>query len=148
MTLGRNSFIDVMPGGLGEYVWQMNHEDEDEGGTEIGVDVTAPVGGVGFVRQIGEASPMALRWRGTILERSQHQKMWDYFNICAGRNGPRRTIHLVDFSGARYEGLLTRFNPVRKRAAKNPRGATANEKLYYWTYDLQFDVTKVVAGWP
>lgn len=148
MTLGRNSLIDMMPGGIGEYVWHLNHEAEDEAGAEVNVQRTAPVGGIGFARQIGEESPKLLRWRGTILQRTQLQSMWDYFAICAGRSGPRRTIHLVDFSGARFEVLFTRFNPVRQRATRNPRGANENEKRYYWTYDLQFEVVRVISGYP
>lgn len=148
MPTGRDEFIDMLGGGLGSYVWQVNHESEEEMGAELNVQRTAPVSGVGFVRQEGEPSPLLLRWKGTILHRNQHQKMWAFFDACRGFNGPKRTIRVTDFSGAQFEVFITAFNPIRVRAQKNPKGANDIERQYYWTYDITMEVVTVIANWP
>lgn len=147
--MARVKFIDVLDGGIGEYPWAINHEAEEEFGAALSITRTAPTSGVGFVRQLGDPQPLLRRLKGTILDRSQYEKMWSYFFICTGLGpGPQRTIHFVDQLGASFEGLITVFNPIAVRASNNPRGQTADEKLVYWTYDLTFEVINVVSGWP
>lgn len=145
--MARNQFIDLWGGGgaQGTYNWHINHAEEDEYSRRITVERTATTDGMGAVRQIGEVSPYTLRWKGTILQKVQYDKMWAYFNESNGLGaGPRRTIHLVDQLGIRYEGWFSSFNPIRHRVAMNPRGSTTEEKLVTWTYDLEFEVVRIV----
>lgn len=149
--MARCHFIDVYAGGesLGDYPWPINHSSEDEGGATLNIERTAPTASVGFVRQLGDPSPYTKRLRGTILDRSQLQKMWEFFQVCVGLGpGPHRTIHWVDQLGGRFEVMFLSFNPVAVRTSSNPRGATADEKLVYWTYDLQLEVINVIENWP
>lgn len=147
--MARDQLIDLQPGGIGTYSFTINHSDEEQSGRSASVQRTAPVGGMGFIYQIGDSGPLTIHWKGTILDRSQVQAMWGYYDICNGLSGSnRRTIHLIDFTGARFEVLFTSFQPIRVRAVNNPRGTTPAEKLYYYTYDATFDVINVVSGWP
>lgn len=146
--MARDQLIDLLGGGIGTYSFHINHSDEEQMGRSASVQRTAPVGGMGFIYQIGDSGPMTIHWKGTILDRAQVQAMWNYYNVCNGFNGNRRTIHLVDFTGARFEVLFTSFLPIRIRATSNPRGTTPDEKLYYYTYDATFDVINIVSGWP
>lgn len=149
--MAREKLIDVYTGPetVGEYSWPINHSEEDGGGATVNVDHTAPTAGVGFVRQMGDPEPFRRLIKGTILERSQYQKFWQFFFIGVGLGpGPQRTFHWVDQLGARFEVLMPSFVPVYHRTSKNPRGATADEKLVYWTYDITFEILNVISGWP
>lgn len=145
----RCHFVDVMGGGIGDYLWPINHSSEDESGATLALTRTAPVSGIGFVRQVGDPSPLVRRLKGTILERSQYQKFWDYFFLCMGLGpGPQRSVHFIDQLGSRFEVLITGYNPVYTRTSSNPRGATPDERLVYWNYDLSLEVLNVIENWP
>lgn len=146
--MARDQLIDVQAGGIGTYSFHINHSDEEQMGRSASVQRTAPVAGVGFIYQLGDSGPLSIHWKGTILDHAQVQAMWSYYDICNGFTTNRRTIHLVDFTAARFEVLFTSFLPIRVRAVNNPRGTTPAEKLYYYTYDATFDVINVVSGWP
>lgn len=145
--MARNQLIDLWggAGAQGTYSWAINHSEEDEYSRRITVDRTATTDGIGAVRQIGSVSPYTLRWKGTILQKSQLDKMWAYFNESNGLGaGPRRTVHVIDQLGIRYECWFTSFNPIRHRVMSNPRGTTADERLVTWSYDLEFEVIRIV----
>jgi hypothetical protein len=147
--VARNQFIDLWggAGAQGTYNWPINHAEEDARSRQITVERTATTDGIGFVRQLGAVSPYTLRWKGTILDKSQHDKMMAYFDESNGLgSGPRRTVHLVDQLGIRYEGWFTMFNPIRVRTSSNPRGTTPEERMVYWTYDMEFEVVRIVSG--
>lgn len=146
--MARDQFIDLLPGGLGTYSWPINHSEEDESGMSASIQRTAPVDGMGFVYQISETSPLVLRWKGTVLQHSQILKMWQFYGICQGAYGNRRTIHILDFAGGHYEVLFNSFQPVRNRVAYNPRAEREIDKLIKWTYSMEMDVIRVITGWP
>lgn len=147
----RVQLIDVWngAGALGTYNFHINHSEEDEFGVKVSYQRTATTAGVGFVRQMGEPQPAIFRLKGTILQRVQYQEMWSYWYEANGAAvGPARTLHFVDQLSARFEVLFTAFNPIRHRAGLNPRGATPNEKLVYWTYEMELEVIRDISGWP
>lgn len=144
----RCQFIDLQAGGLGTYDWALNHDAEEGFGATQQLERTAPTSGVGFVRQIGDPSPLTRTLRGSILARAQLQKFWAYYNVTAGKSGTRRTIRFRDPLGGIFEVLVTSFVPVMERVAMNRRGTTADEKLVKWTYTLTLEVVNVVSGWP
>lgn len=140
---------DGAPGNFGEYSFHINHSEEEEFGVSTSYTRTAPTGGVGFVRQMGDPQPALRRLKGTILDRDQYQQLWYFWFEANGQGaGPARTLHFIDQLGARFEVFFTSFNPIAHRTAHNPRGDTADEKLIYWTYDLELDVARVISGWP
>lgn len=146
--MARVQFIDLWgsTGALGTYNWPINHNEEDEGGRDVSIERTATTNGTSFVRQIGEVSPEIFRWKGTILQTAQFDKFEAYFAESNGLGaGPRRTIHLVDQLARRFEVWFNSWKPIRHRAARNPRGGSADEKLVYWTYSVEFEVVRRVS---
>lgn len=147
--MARDELIDMLPGGIGSYSWSINHNAEDDGGKSATIQRTAPVSGMGFVYQLSESSPLVFRWKGTILRRSQLQRMWEFYNVCNGGGpGSQRTIKLNDFQGGSFEVLFSAFNPVRERVAFNPRAESEGDRCVKWSYSAQFDVIQVFGGWP
>lgn len=142
-------FIDVYPGGLGDYPWPINHDEEQESGTEIGLTRTAPVDGIHLIRQIGDPSPIVRRLAGTILDRSQYAAFWSFLNVCRGLGpGPQRTIHWTDQMNARFEVLFTAYNPQFRRVVSNPRGTNEQERQIVWDWDATLEILNVISGWP
>lgn len=142
-------FIDVYAGGLGDYTWLINHNEEQESGTELALTRTAPVDGLHLIRQIGEPSPLVRRLKGTILDRSQWSAFWAFLYVCAGRGpGPQRSIHWTDQLNARFEVLMTAYNPIFRRVVSNPRGTSELERQIVWDYDLTLEILNVISGWP
>lgn len=134
--------IGVLP----NYEFHVNHETEEGQERRISVETTAPVSGVGFIRQQGAASPQILKYSGTILRQDQHDAMDAYFSACAGVNGTgaavaggSRTVFFRDFTGVEVEVLITAFNPVRKRVAWNQQDSV-NAPHHIWTYTLEMQV--------
>lgn len=127
------------PANSATYVWPKNHSDEEGSGKTRTIDRTANTGVVGAVKQQGDDGPLILRWKGTILLRTQLQAMWFWYNLCKSQ-----TIYLRDFDGQEYEGQITSFVPQRHRTLRNPRDTSA--PLHYWTYDFEFEVYRVIAG--
>lgn len=143
----RCKFIDVWggTGAQGTYEWPINHAEEEPSARTLNIERSSPTSGVGFVRQVGDPSPIVRQLKGTILQRTQRQKFDTFFEICAGLGpGPQRTIHFMDQLAGRFEVLITSWLPTAHRAAVNPRGATADERLIYWTYDLTMEVLNTI----
>lgn len=147
--MSRVELRDMLPGGLGNYQFAINHDEEDAFGTTLAVEKTASTSGVSFIRQIGDASMSPLTIKGTILQRAQLQKLYLYHGACMGTDGlPKRTLIFVDQLGSEFEVLILSFLPKRERLADNPRGATPDERLVKWTYTLSMDIVRTLGNWP
>jgi hypothetical protein len=132
MAYAREKFIDpaaILP----DYVWQVNHSDEDDTQLQRDWERTATTAGTGFVRQQGPRSPQTFRFNGTILHLNQFQQMYAYFLAC-----DTRTIYFRDFEGHKYEVLIRAFNYKRQRTVRNPRDTSI--PLHFWTYTIEMEV--------
>jgi hypothetical protein len=143
------TFIDLWggAGALGTYQWHIGHDaEQDAGSRQINVSRTVLTNpNKGWIRQIGEVTPQIFHLTGTILDQAQHDKLWDYFNESNGLGaGPQRTIHFRDQLADEYEVWFTAYKPIRQRTVRNPRGTTPDNRLVYWTYDVELEVIRKV----
>lgn len=129
-----NRFIDPATGDT--YIWPLNHNEEQGSGKQRTIEHKPTTGG-GSMPVQGDDTPMVLRFEGTILEQAQHDEFARWFELSR-----HRTIYFRDFQGREYEVLITRFDPVRKRVAANPRDRV-NAPLHTWTYSLEMEVIDV-----
>lgn len=121
------------------YQWPVNHDEEDASGKTRQITATAPVAGVGRIRQQGEENPLQIRWSGKILHRAHLQQMWAWFAVSR-----TQSIYLYDFDNQGYEVVITDFTPQRHRTLRNPRDPSA--PMHYWSYSITFDVLNFLAG--
>lgn len=141
MSAPRNTFTDpnsVRP----TYEWQINHDEEDDFGKSRQVSHGANTANTGLVRQQADDDPMVIRLRGTILHKAQHAEMAAWFALCK-----TQTVYFEDFSGDKYEVLITAFRPTRQRTIKNPRDF-ANAPYHYWKYEMEMEVVTFLTGNP
>lgn len=147
-----NSFYDpslpdapwnpAAPGEANPYLWHTNHLEEEEHGPIIGMERTAPTGGIGLVRQQGSEEPMRLTLTGTIMDPLQHLAFVVWRSRCLDR-----TIRFKDFAGDEYEVVITRYQPRRERVVRNPRATPGTpEQLYVRRYTIEMDVIQVLEG--
>jgi len=122
------------------YDFAINPAEEEPFGKRRNVEHSAPTGLTGLVRQQGEDQPLVLKASGTILQESQLTTMIAWFQLCRSQ-----TIYLRDHASDSYEGIISAFEPTRKRTIRNPRDPV-NAPLHYWTYDLEFEVVRIIAG--
>lgn len=132
MTYVRNRFTDPA-NVVAQYVWAINHKEEDGAAFQRQLERTTTTDGVGFVRQQGSASPQIRRYKGTILAQAQYDAMKSYYDLCE-----TQTIYFRDFQDGEFEVLITLFNPVRKYTIQNPRDPSI--PFHYWTYDIEMEV--------
>lgn len=135
MAWVRERFRDARPedeGGLPEYIFAVNHSEEDGEARTYDVRRTATTGGTTFVRQVGESSPRVLRYSGVIFDPSQYDAMLDYFK--ASRT---RTVFFREYTGEEHEVIVTGFNPMRVYTVRNPRHPSLT---HYWRYDIEMEV--------
>lgn len=137
--MSRNIFTD--PKGVRTaYSWQINHSEEDTFGKTRTVEHGANTGNTGLVKQQGDSSPLVIKVKGAILHKAQLEEMIAWWDMCEDQ-----TIYFQDFAGDKYEVLITSFQPVRKRTIRNPRDF-ANAPLWWWTYDLEMEVVRIIPG--
>lgn len=122
------------------YDFQVNPSEEQEFGKSRSIEHSAPTSGLGLVRQQGDPSPLVLKASGTILHEAQLTALAGWFQLSEDQ-----TIYLRDHALDSYEGLLTVFRPMRKRTLRNPRDF-ANAPLWYWSYNLEFEVVRILSG--
>lgn len=137
MARSPNIFTDPTTGE--QYLWEINHSDEDDSGRDRSITTEANTGNVGLVKQQGELAPLTLRYSGTILTRAQLAQMLAWYAKCE-----THSIYFTDFAGDSYEVLITAFHPKRLRTMRNPRDPGA--RLWYWTYTIEMTVLRVLAG--
>lgn len=137
---GRDTLIDVMPGGLGEYQFPINHETEDEFGGERSIEHTAPTSNVGAVRQQGDDGPLVMRLQGRILHKAMHQTLQNFFE-----QSRTRTMRFRDFEGEEYEVLITAYKAKRQGVVLNSKDLT-NARLHIYSYTLQMEIIRVISG--
>jgi hypothetical protein len=118
---------------LPDYIFEVNHSDEEAVEQRRNLERTSPTSGVGFVRQQGADSPKTLRYTGTILTQTQYDAMQSYYDACR-----TRTIKFRDFTDDEMDVLITAFSPLRKRTIKNPRDNSIS--LHYWEYTIELEV--------
>jgi hypothetical protein len=137
MAYGRDTFLDPTTGET--YPWPVNHSEESTFGKTRQINSGANTGNTGLTIQQGDDEPMILELTGTIVHKSQHDQFVRWFAISRGH-----TIHFIDFTGDRYEVLITAFLPQRQRTIGNPRDRSI--RLHYWTYTLRMQVVTFVSG--
>jgi desulfoferrodoxin (superoxide reductase-like protein) len=134
----RNTFEDPA-GVVDDYLWQINHSDEDVFGRKRNVTESAKTGGTGLIKQQADSDPLVLTLTGSILHEAQHEQFIAWFELCE-----TQSIFFTDFSDAKYEVVITEYLPVRKRTVKNPRDSTI--PTWYYTYTLTMEVLSVKRG--
>lgn len=141
MAIHRNELRD--PGSPGHnYTWHVNHSEEEAFGRSRTITKDAPTAGVGTIRQQGADSPMEIRVTGTILDELQHFAFIYYLE--ASR---QRSVIFEDFAGDEYEVIVTDYQPVRIRAARNPRANPATPQAHYIRhYTLTMEVITFRGG--
>lgn len=122
------------------YDWQINHSEEGAFGKTRQISESANTANTGLIKQQGDATPLQMKLTGTILHKKQHQEFTKFWQLCE-----TQTVIFKDFAGEEYEVIITNYNPVRRRTVKNPRDF-ANAPLWYWTYELEFEVIRVISG--
>lgn len=136
--MARNKFTN--PATAEEYSWVINHSDEEAFGKARNITESAPTGNVGLVKQQGDDGPLIKTLSGTILDRSQYQAMWQWFNLCASQ-----TIYFTDFDGQKFEVQITSFLPQLHRkltaASRDPSMPSS-----YWTYTISLEVYACLEG--
>lgn len=136
--MARNTFTDPATGNT--YQWLINHDEEEDGGKTRTINRAGLTSNVGTVKQQGEDGPLMLRFRGTILDRSQYQAMWAWFELSRSQ-----TIYFTDFDGQAFEVQITSFTPKRLRKARSPQ-RDPSTPLHYWQYGIEMEVYRVIAG--
>lgn len=134
----RNRFTNPANGAF--YDWQVNHSDEGSFGKTRQITESANTANTGLVKQQGDSTPLKMKLTGTIFHKAQHEQFIDWFQL-----GETQTVIFKDFTGDEYEVLLTQYDAVRKRTVRNPRDA-ANAPLWYWTYEMEMEVIRVISG--
>lgn len=137
LTDHRNAFIN--PATLEVYEWVINHSPEGDKGNEKkrAITTTANTGQVGLVRQQSADEPLILKREGEILDTSQEEQMWRWWNICKSQ-----TIYFVEFNGDAYEVQITNYNPQRYGTG----GPTRSGQRYYVKYSIEMEVYSILAG--
>jgi hypothetical protein len=131
-----NKFINPANGDT--YEWPINHQEEEEVGSQLSIQATATSSGVGgFVLQQGAGSPAVLRYSGTILDPVQHDAFFLWTVLCQSQ-----TIVFQDFEGAQYEVIMA-FQSRRERVAHNPRGGTRAPN-HIWRFSMQMHVVQLI----
>lgn len=133
----RNTFIDPA-GDRANYDWAINHSEEQEFGKGRNIEHGANTANTGYVRQQSDDGPMTLRLSGTILTKAQVVEMIAWYNLCE-----TQTIYFEDFTGDKYEVVISSFKPIRRRTVSNPRDRV-NAPYWYWTYDIEMDVVSFI----
>lgn len=128
------------PANAATYDLAINPSEEEPFGKTRNVEHSAPTGLTGLVRQQGDDTPLVLKASGTILTKAQLTTMIAWFQLCRSQ-----TIYLRDHAQDSFEGIITSFLPTRKRTIRNPRDP-ANAPEWYWTYTLEFEVVRILAG--
>lgn len=134
--MARNRFVN--PANGAQYLWTVNHSEEEESGKARNITHTAPTGLTGLVRQQGDDGPMVLRLQGTILDRAQYREMWKWYALCR-----EQTINFYDFDGQGYEVQITSFMPRRVRNLTRPG---RDPQQHRWVYRLEMEVYRFLAG--
>jgi hypothetical protein len=139
MARSPNIFTD--PAGVkSSYTWPLNHNEEEAVNKSRQMSDGASTDNIGLIPQQGAPTPMILSWKGSILTKAQLDAMLSWWELCESQ-----TIYVQDFAGARYEVLITDFDPQRVAVSRNPRDP-ANAPTWYWTYTLTMRVLKVLSG--
>lgn len=125
---------------MADYPWPLNHTDEDPVGKKRNISYGANTAGTGLIKQQSDSSPLVLRWKGRILEESQNQAFWEWFQLCESQ-----TIYVEDFAGAQYEVTISDYEPTRRGVVRNSRGGTTNPD-YIYEYTLEMQVIRVISG--
>jgi hypothetical protein len=139
----RNRFINPADGS--DYVWEVNHNEEEDFGRTVNLDLSAPTGdNTDFIRQEGQQEPLSFRFAGDILTQTQYNAMWFFYTLCRAH-----TIYFEDVTGAMWEVTITSFKPKRVRASRNPRAAAGTVQSHYiWSYTIEMQVISLISGWP
>jgi len=134
----RNRFTNPSNGSF--YDWAVNHSTENAFGKTRQISESANTANTGLIKQQGDSEPLRIKVAGTIFHLAQHEQFIDWWQL-----SENQTILFRDFTGDEYEVIVTSYTPVRKRTVKNPRDFK-NAPLWYWTYEMEMEVIRVVKG--
>lgn len=134
----RNRFTDPNTGSF--YDWQINHTSESSFGKARQVTESANTANTGLIKQQGDASPLKLKFQGTIMHKHQKDEFERFWELCESQ-----TIIFKDFAGNEYEVLITVFDPTRHATVRNEKDP-ANAPLWYWTYEIEMEVVRIIKG--
>ncbi len=118
-------------GVLADYIWQVNHREEEAANLSRSIERTAVTTGTGYVRQQGQPSPKLLNFSGTILHQTQKAAFDAYFAAC-----DTRTIFFRDVAGDEMEVVIVSLNITRHAVLRNPH----NDEPWIWKYQIQMEV--------
>lgn len=116
---------------LPDYIWQVNHREEEANQDSLNMERTAVTTGTGYVRQQGQPSPHVLNFSGTILHQTQKDAFDSYYAACQ-----TRTIFFRDVSGVEMEVVIVSMNITRRAVLRNPH----NDEPWIWKYQIQMEV--------
>lgn len=133
---GRNYFTN--PANSVDYVWTVNHDEEQEFGKSRNIDRTGRSGNTGLVRQQGDDGPLIMTLSGRIVHRAQYVMMWQIFELCR-----TQTVYFTDFDGQSFEVLVTEFRPLRRRGKTSKDPSTPR---HFWEYTMTLDIIRVISG--
>lgn len=136
--MSRNRFTNPANGSF--YDWQVNHSTESAFGKSRQITESANTANTGLIKQQGDAQPLKMKLQGTIFHKHQLEEFVHFWQLCESQ-----TIIFKDFTGDEYEVLIVSFDPIRKRTVRNPRDF-ANAPLWYWSYELEMEVIRVISG--
>lgn len=126
----------LCPGGV--YTWSINHTEEEEVQNSRQMADGAPTSDIGLMPQQGTPYSLVFQWKGTIFNPLDKFVMDAWYGLCNSQS-----IYLTDFTGARYEVLITDWDVQRKGVAANKRGGNIP---WLYSYTIIIRVLNVIAG--
>lgn len=137
MTYTRLPNIFQDPAGVkAEYVWTLNHTEEEEAQNSRQMADGAATNNIGLIPQEGAPYPLVFQWKGSLFTQSDKDEMDSWFALCAAQS-----IYLTDFSGSSYEVLITDWD-VQRVPGFNRRGGLP----WFWKYTITFRILTVRSG--
>jgi hypothetical protein len=130
----------VNPQNAAEYVWPVNHSEENEAGVARQITTSANTGNDALVMQQGDEQPLVFQISGTIFARSQVEAFREWYLLCR-----HQTIDWHKYTGDIYSVLITSFKPKEQRVVHNPKDST-NAPLWIWKYQMELTVVAVKSG--
>ena len=138
MTYTRQSNTFTDPNGVyTTYVWPINHETEEMVQNSRQMGDGAATTDIGLVPQQGAPFPLVFLWKGKIFTQADKSLMDAWYGLCQWQS-----IYLTDFSGSKYEGIITDWHTQRVPVAWQRRGNLP----WYWQYEFTFRVFTVISG--
>lgn len=132
-----NIFTD--PSGVVDaYSWYINHSTEEEVQNSRQMADGAPTSDIGLMPQQGVPYPLVFQWKGSLFRQADKDVMDAWYGLCQVQS-----IYLTDFTGSKYEVLITDWDVQRIPVANNMRGGHIP---WMWKYTIIIRVLTVISG--